>query len=813
MIGNAHIDPVWLWQWREGFHEVMATFRSALDRMEENPRFVFTCACAAYYRWVEQADPGMFEEIRQRIGEGRWVLAGGMWIQPDMNVPSGESLARQLLVSQRWFLKRFGRTATFGYNVDSFGHNASVPMLLRAAGIHSYVWMRPGVHENAAIPEGPLEWESPDGSRVHAYRIAGEYTGARDLPDKIDRLLAFGDRLGRPVMCFYGVGNHGGGPTIENLRQIDAYLAEAPRGGEVHYGSPADVFQALEGEIRPLPVWRGELQHHASGCYSTHAPSKLRHRRAENALLRMETLGAMARALTGHRVDAASADQAWRNLMFNEFHDIMGGCCLPEALEDAVAQLDEALSVADREECAAMQAISWRVDTSKGLPPVRSKEEDWCLWGIHGQGTPVVAFNPHPFEAVARVVVRRPILAARDSRGNPLPCQRIRASRTNHADRFDGLFEVTVPPWGYETCWVFLEEEAEVPDNPLRAGKTFLENRRLRAEFDPATGGLIHLVHRETGFEAMAGASAARLYDIEHCDTWAHGVFRFDREAGQFSAPAFRVVETGPVRATLEIATTHGASRLVQRYILYRDADFLEVDVRLDLDERFRIVKLCWPTGGDHSFAEIPFGLLERPMNGDEEPCQRWVAVWGKRGGLAVLNNGKYSYSAADGELRLTVANTSLFADHYGQEYRDADCAFMDQGIHTFRLALASCPGDLLAEKLNRLASLLNRPLPSVVETYHPGSLPERYRGVTLEGNAAATALKRAEDGGGWIVRLAGTGDQACRVSLSMPLLGRSLEIDMPALGIRTLYLPDDPGYPAREVLLTEMAPDIPKED
>ena len=154
MIGNAHIDPVWLWQWQEGYQEIKATFRSALDRMEENEAFVFTCACAEYYRWVEENDPEMFEEISQRVAEGRWVLAGGMWVQPDMNTPCGESIARHLLYSQRYFFSRFKKTASFGYNVDTFGHNAMLPQLLKKAGIENYVWMRPDKGENPNIPEG-----------------------------------------------------------------------------------------------------------------------------------------------------------------------------------------------------------------------------------------------------------------------------------------------------------------------------------------------------------------------------------------------------------------------------------------------------------------------------------------------------------------------------------------------------------------------------------------------------------------------------------------------------------------------------------
>ena len=167
LVGNSHIDPVWLWQWPEGLQEVRATFRSALDRMTEYPEFIFTSDSAAYYEWIEEIDPDMFEEIRERVAEGRWEIVGGWWVEPDCNLPSGESFVRQALFSQRFFLERFGRIATVGYNVDPFGHNAMLPQLLKRAGMDSYVFMRPGPHEYR-LPGPIFWWRSPDGSRVLA---------------------------------------------------------------------------------------------------------------------------------------------------------------------------------------------------------------------------------------------------------------------------------------------------------------------------------------------------------------------------------------------------------------------------------------------------------------------------------------------------------------------------------------------------------------------------------------------------------------------------------------------------------------------
>ncbi len=807
MIGNAHIDPVWLWQWQEGYQEVKATFRSALDRLSENPDFIFTCACADYYRWVEENDGEMFEEIRARVAEGRWVLAGGMWIQPDMNTPCGESIARHLLYSQQYFFSRFGKTASFGYNVDTFGHNAMLPQLLKKAGIESYVWMRPDKGENAAIPQGAMIWRGADGSCVTAYRLYGVYTGYNRITEKIKDTLDATEQLDQPLMCFYGVGNHGGGPTIENLKEIDAYIAEGEHGALVRYASPADYFDELHASGIALPVWEGELQHHASGCYSTCSKSKYLHRKTENALLRMEAFGVLSERLTAHRLKKPFVEQAWHNLMFNEFHDIMGGCSLQEAMQDAEMSFSESLSIAAREENAALQRISWQVNTAKGNPlRVRSKE-DFALWGINGQGTPVVVFNPHSFDAEGDIRIRRPIKSVRDDSGQEIPCQTVRADRTNGRDKWDGIFTAKIPALGWRLYWVFFEEsEKEPQESGLHASRTVLENKLIRAQFDPLTGALTHLIDKRSGRDALAAPARARLMDIEHCDTWAHMVFTFDREAGTFSGAHIEVLECGEVRAAVRVTTRFGASELEQTYILGADSDQLTVNLRINLRENHRLLKLCFPTAYSRSIAQIPYGALERTPNSNEEHCQQWTAMQGSQSGLAVLNDGRYSYSVHDGELRMTVANTSIYADHYGQRYRDSACRFMDQDELCMTCVLVPYEGQWQDASLDRRSALLNRPLAHVVETYHEGRLSGEYSGISIDSDhVSMTALKPSEDGSSYVIRLHEAVGNACRAKIDIPLLSRSFEADFAPFEIKTLLLPHDPSQPPREIPLTEL--------
>lgn len=823
MIGNAHLDPVWLWPWQEGYQEVKATFQSALDRMEENADFIFTCACADYYRWVEENDPAMFEQVRRRVQEGRWAIVGGMWIQPDMNTPSGECIARQLLYSQRYFKERFGMTAKVGYNVDTFGHNGMTPQLLRRAGIDSYVWMRPGMQENARIPEGTLIWEGLDGSRVTAFRIPDAYCTHREEDRKIDTTLAWADRLGQPVMCFYGVGNHGGGPTKKSLGLIDAYRREAPRGGEVAYASPDDFFRTVAQSGVALPVWRGELQHHASGCYSATSLIKALNRKTESALTRSEKFGALSSALTGHR--AGSLRQGWENLLFNQFHDILCGCSIGEAYEDARVQLGEAQSIAAREENFALQKISWQIDTLQGVPGrKRSKESHFALWELDGLGTPLIVFNPHPYEVAAPVQVYGGVKHITDENGAETPVQIVRASRTNGADKWDSLFVAKVPALGYRLYWVYLGEIGQTThgddrplltpaDNPvseaspLKASACRLENDKIALTIDEKTGMPRSLIHKASGKETLTAPARAQLFDVSHCDTWAHMVFKFDKAGECFGESRCTVVENGPVRATLRVTTRCGESTLTQDYSLTAEGDQIEVRARLDMQKPLHMLKFCYPVAAENPVAraEVAYGYVERPCDGCEETAHRWMHLGNDAIGLGIVNDGKYSFSAPENELRFTVANTSVYADHYGQQHRDEDCRHADMGLQEFRYALVPCAASWQEAGLPRRGEVLNQGLVSTAETYHWGKLPAHYEGLRIEAeNVSLGALKRSEEDDGWVLRLNETMGRPVCARIHAPMLGRDFQVELAPRSLKTLLLPDDAALPPREVLLTE---------
>ena len=806
LIGNAHLDPVWLWTWREGYHEIKATFRSALDRMNEFDGYVFTCACASYYEWVENNAPEMFEEIRMRVKEGQWKIVGGMWVQPDMNSLSGESIARHLLLSRRYFYEKFGVNVKTGYNVDTFGHNGQLPQILNLAGIVNYVWMRPMMNENANIPEGALTWEGIDGSSVNAFRIPNGYCG-ENIEERIESAIALGEKCGIPVMCFYGVGNHGGGPTKRCLKNIEAWQEAHPESGAAH-SDPDTYFESISGA--KLPVWKGELQHHASGCYSTFADSKMLMRKTENTLLSAEAAGIAAKALLKFEPDRDALTRAWKKTLFNQFHDLLGGCSAKDAMDDMICDLHCALSDAMYAENASLQKISWSVDTVSGKPNwARSKENDWSRWNTPGLGTPVIVFNPHGFEVTDSVKLFGQCARVLTDAGESVPVQKIRAQRTNGADKWDTLFIAKIPAFGLRVYWMYLEGEDEREKNVygVHASDTVLENKYIRAEIDKESGELASLILKETGFEALAKPGRSVLCDMEHADTWAHNIFAFDRVTDTFRAVSMQLKEAGPARATIRVKSEAGKNTLIRDYSLTAEGKQIEVSAKINMASPYRLFKIgvCPNAESMKTLTEIPFGAIERKTNGDEDPCQGWIAGYGEKGGAAMINAGAYSSSAKDGEIMTSFVNTSAFADHYGQAERDDDMEFMQMGETKFRYAVYPFEGCVSESGVSKAAAVFNKPLKWVVETYHEGALSREMSGISVNSKTVLLrAVKEAENGKGVVLRLYESMGAAAKAKIELPLFGRNAELSFRPFEIKTLFVPYNREKEIRETDIPE---------
>ncbi len=798
LVGNAHLDPVWQWRWQEGSAEAKATIRSALDRMNEFPEFRFVCSSASVYQWVEEFAPEMFDELKQRVLEGRFTVVGGWHVQPDCNLPSGEAYARQSLYSQRYFKETLGVTAKVGYNVDSFGHNAMLPQILKKSGMDSYIFMRPDYHEKT-LEKDLFKWVSPDGSAVTAYHITDPYCFRFDNLEQLENRVAFlNDKTKADtdfIPFFYGVGNHGGGPTIRNLELLREYQAAHPD-TELVYSDLSDFFAAVAESGVELPELHDDLQHHAPGCPAAVHRVKNGIRKAETSLVAAESYGMLASALCGKK-DKTNYKEAWTNVCFCHFHDIMDGCSIMEAYDDADGMLYFARHTAAVSENNALQTLSWAI----GTPDME-------------KGLPVVVFNPHSFPVEELIQVNKQYAQVVDEDGNPVPTQLVHSTTLECYWRKDTLFQANVPALGYAIY--YLKEEATEVESTVSAtpwtgnrtanehGGTMLENDIYAIRFEEYSGYITSFVDKRTGKEIITGRAAVPMViDEYYHDTWSHGKSFFTDVMARFSDAEVSVVENGPVRATVKVVSRYNDSTLTQYFSLTPGSDKLTVKAHVDWHEKHKMLKLAWPMAVENpkAYYEIPFGVMERPADGEEEPGLTWTAVKGDNAGYAICNDCTYSSSVKDGTIFHTVLRSPIYGDHGGPRTEESE--FTDQGRIDFSYILMPV-GESFAP-VTKTARVLNKPCTNIIETWHQGKLTSApTAGIAVNcDHVIVSALKRSEDGCGTILRLLEIAGQAADVTVSGPVLSVELHDTITPWSVETYYLADN-GDKWEKVLLTE---------
>jgi alpha-mannosidase len=806
MIGNAHLDPVWLWPWQEGYQEARATFRSVLDRMDEYPDFIFTCDQIVLLAWVEEQDPELFARIQERVAEGRWVNAGGWWVEPDNNMPMGESFARQGLYGQRYLLSRFGTAASVGLNVDPFGHNGMLPQILRGQRLDSYMFLRPGKHESD-LDDSLFWWEAPDGSRVLAYRIPFEYCSPPgDVAWQTEKSIAQLDSSLGEGMVFYGVGNHGGGPTKANIDSIHRYDRMGTF-GRMKMSSPREYFDEMLARgpafLENLGVRRDDLQHHAPGCYSAHSGIKAWQRRAQFSVLNAERWAAVSALDSGVEYPRDDLERAWKQVLFNQFHDILPGSAIEQSYDDARDQLGEAVAISKRIITRAHNLIAARVD----IP-------------FEPATQPVVVFHPHPWAVEEDVELQYGVqptgVHVVDGAGVTTVSQRVQSvATTDDKGRGAVAFRASLPPFGYRLYRLRPGPALDpAPSRGLVVSETVLENEFLRAEFDPATGWLSSLLNKETGVDVVAGAAGDTHTQIcdDPTDTWGHRVISYAWEGAPMAVDRIAVRQSGALRASIRVERSWGRSTLVEEFILGHDARALRVEVTLDWREQAHLLKLRFPTALTDPKAtyEIPYGELERPVDGAEEPAQSWVdltgTIDGAPAGLTVVATDKHGWDVSPGDaaagtgpsIGITAVRSPVYSWHDPRLLDESGIySFQDQGIQRFRYELVPHAGDHRAAQPARRAIELGQRVRAMLESFHEGPLgPEGSFADDGRNSVLVTAIKGSEDavdapgGAELIVRAVETRGESVDARIELPLVGRTIEATFEPYRIRTFRVP-----------------------
>jgi alpha-mannosidase len=801
-VGNSHIDMAWLWPETETVEVVHNTFGTALQLMREYPDFKFSASAAQAYVWMEEKYPAIFSEIEQRVKEGRWEIVGGMWVEPDLNMPDGESLVRQILLGKRYFKQKFGVDVNIGWNPDSFGYNAQLPQIYKRAGIDYFVTQKLlWASEFTKFPYRLFWWQASDGTRMMTY-FPSDYA----LPIEPVRMArdsaVYGPMMWKykggtnsapdgalQMMYLYGVGDHGGGPTRVDLDTGLRWQKADVVYPKVEFSSAASFLNDLtnnENELN-LPVWEGELyfQYHR-GVQTTQSETKRGNRKGEVALLDAEKLASIG-TLFGQAYPQADFDASWKKVLFNQFHDILPGSGIAINYVDAARKYAEVQRFSNDTMQAALGDLAARV----GFPPspARISQANPQEFGevqlqVVSSNVGVLVFNPLSWtrsgliDFVVQFAAPVPSVSAMTPEGKQIVVHMLSQDKQTGLTHLQMIAE-DVPANGYK-LFLLVGTSAKLVDIPgaikhepkLSAAETSLENDFLRVQIDSKTGCITSLFDKRSNTEALAPAvtgvgTPANLPDGKPCgnllqafvdkpekwDAWNVDANFIEHHTDLLQADEVKLIESSPLRAVIRVTHKWQASSFVQDITLYAGMPRVDVNMQVDWHEKHILLKVAFPLSArnDKATFEIPYGTVERPTTRNthaeqaqfEVPALRWADLSDTTHGFSLLNDSKYGYDARDNVLRLSLLR--------GPEYPDPNA---DQGHHEFTYSLYPHAGTWREALTVRQGYELNYPLMAVSTTRHQGTLPasQSFFG-TQEDNVVITAIKKDADDNSLIVR------------------------------------------------------------
>lgn len=702
MIGNTHFDPVWLWEWDEALSSILSTLRSAVKRMEEYPDFTYSFSAPAVLEWVERTDPDLFLKIKKYVSEGRWELCEGWWLQADCNAASGESYVRQGLYAQRYYLEKFNMTSQTVFNIDSFGHPVSLVQILNGCGIKNYVFWRP--NQKQYLLKTPLfNWCSENGA-LRAYRIGGaggDIFKADIEKDTLDPLINNAGALAHDTMAVYGVTDHGGAPTVA---MIDA-IHKKQKDFDIVFSRVDSFFDAAD--MHSLPNVYEEIQVHFLGPYSNFTEIKKNNRRAEYALTNAEKVSVIANKLVSLPYDKKTLYNCWRDVMFGQFHDILGGCSIESAYADARDLHGRAIRSAREITHFSLQSI-----TNKIKMLGKNPDDAWniVLWNLNG------------FDV-------------------------------------DTYVEAEVQ-WAWEFDWykggiVLVDDNGCEYETQIISERSVIPGFRSRFVFKAELPALGYKTFAVKQCEAMGDTSVItqspdlktllRPYAVfDDCDTWGFNKTVYENNKQYLDLKECKLIEDGVIRKSYRLTWEFKNSTVTQVFHLYTDR--VECRYRVLWNEQRFALKFEFKNKNDGSvLASAPYGRVVRTPDVYEKPMGEWL----KLGDTAVVSDSIFAYSFDGACVGLTVLRNCIFGDLRTEPLDSSkDYSFMGQGVSEGKIMLVK------TDNPDKAGAVLNNPPVVVVEANHDGTLPPCDRFLSVNGECVVTALKMEEDGENYIARL-----------------------------------------------------------
>lgn len=750
-IGHTHIDVAWLWTLKQTREKVARSFSTVLNLMKEYPEYLFMCSQPQLYKFLKEEHPELFSQIKEKVKEGRWEAEGGMWLEADCNLASGESLIRQILFGTLFFKEEFGIDNKILWLPDVFGYSAALPQILKKSDIDYFMTTKISWNEYNKLPNDTFMWEGIDGSSILSYFITtNDYNTTisnshRTIYEgKINPSQIKGawhryqqKNINDEILVSYGYGDGGGGPTkemLENARRMEKGIPGCPA---VKMEKGRDFFEKLENRVynnKRLPKWVGELylEYHR-GTYTSMARNKRYNRKSEFLFQDIELFNVMNTHINEEvQYPKQLINDCWETILLNQFHDIIPGTSIKEVYKESKEQYEDIFTKGNELLKNALNQVAKQIDL---------------------QEKSLIVFNQLSFNRDDIVTFEIPEgmknIEVIDSDGKIYPVQLI--------ENKSGLFYAeNVPAKGYKS---FAIREAKYKlEEQLNISTKRIVNKYFDISLDE-NGNITSIYDKNNHREVLKANERANVLqafeDKPHLwDAWDINVYYQEKMWEVNDVEEIKVINNGPIRTTIKIIKTFLDSTITQYIHVYKDIPRIDFDNEIDWKENQILLKAAFPVDvhTDKATFEIQYGNVERPTHWNTswdlarfEVCaHKWVDLSEDNYGVSLLNDCKYGHDIKDGVMRLSLLKSSTWPNP------DAD-----KELHKFTYSLYPHSGDWKKGKTIQMAYSLNCPMYTKIEDSHYGNLPKELSFISTDNeNVIIEVVKKAEDSDEVIVRM-----------------------------------------------------------
>ncbi|WP_257348904.1 alpha-mannosidase [Pseudalkalibacillus decolorationis] len=736
-VGQSHIDIAWLWPIKETIRKASRTFSSACTLLEEYKDFEYAQSQPQLFAYLKEHNPKVYKRVKQKVAEGRFEIIGGMWVEPDLNIPSGESLVRQLLYGKKFFKEEFDVEPRVEWLPDTFGYCASLPQILKKAGTNYFMTTKLNWNDTNRFPYDLFYWEGIDGTKILSYlhTILGQNTEPADIKNT---WMDFNQKNEYPErMLVYGYGDGGGGVTRDMIEKLER-STKLPALPDVKFDKVHSFFDRINKKNPYLPKWYGDLYLELHrGTYTTHAEVKKNNRQAESLYRELEIWNSFAYMVLGNNYPTSEIKEGWKTLLLNQFHDIVPGTSISSVYELSRQQYKVLFKKGNELKEVAVNRIAQSIDTE-------------------GLGQPIVLFNSLNWFRSEKLTITggKELLEKEivDKEGNIYEADTINeGAKVKLSAYIDGI-----PGMGYKVVWLQDRSEREIA--PLDGFNGYWETSFYQVEFS-TNGWISRLYDKKADKEIIKDREFANEFELfddlpTNWDAWDIDS-RFEKQrAIKPNLVSSKVIHKGTVSDSLSFKWEINNSFISQEIIFYHHNRRIDFKTKVDWKEEHKLLKVAFPVNvySPNATYEIPFGSVQRPTHNNTsweqaqyEVCgQRWADLSQGDYGVSLLNDSKYGYDIKGNRIRLSLLRAPKWPDNSA-----------DMMEHEFTYSLFAHEGDWRKGDTVKKGHELNSPITVLKVESHPGILPNTMTFLeTKSKSAIVDSVKQAENGEGIIVRL-----------------------------------------------------------